>query len=413
MKSSLEYFIDQIWPFIPDSGRLGLTHKFERFREKASVPLPNPETLVFYNFDETKNRFPLAEVLKPGALSYSLVCTCKDEIEGLQTFIDSVENQSLLPKEVLICDAGSTDGTFERLEKWGREETRFVVKLIREEGAKISRGRNLAANLSTTEYLLFADLGTKLDQSWASNLCAGFLTQEEIGFVMGFYKPIHSTWWHEPLAFFLLPRWDLIDPQTFFASARSLGVTKRLYDEVGGFPENLSHAGEDSLFNFFVKQKAKRVAFVPEAVCYWQMERDPLKMWKSIYRYAKGDAETGFLFWGYYRELLIKLSKLVFDIGVFGILFILGWYLQFGFLSDILRMFSYVFLVMGGYRVCRLAIEYGVFLKGGVGEMVQRFFVLWYFLSAQVLGFLGGVFYRKGKTRGAKEGDFAISSLSS
>jgi hypothetical protein len=152
-----------------------------------------------------------------------------------------------------------------------------------------------------------------------------------------------------------------------------------------------SHAAEDSLFNFKIKQKARGVVFVLEALSFWRMEVDPLKMWKSIFKYAKGDAETGFLFWSYYRELLFKISRLVFDLGVFIVLFFLSWFLNVGFVSDILRMFSYIFLSLGTYRAFKMALEYGVFHQGEIKVKVKRFLVLWYFLTAQVFGFLSGL----------------------
>ncbi len=391
MKSSLEYFIEAIWKYIPEGDRIRVTHKFERFRERARIPSPMPETFVLGASERIFKRYPNAMTLEKKGADYALVCTAMNEINGLEDFIHSVGQQTLLPREVLICDGGSKDGTFQRLEKWAVEEDRFKVKVVREEGASIARGRNHAAALSTENYLLFTDLGTQLEENWAAYICSSFFFKDSVEFVMGFYEPRFTTWWHDPLAYFLLPRWGTIDPQTFFASARSLGVTKALFNEVGGFPETLSHAAEDSLFNFKIKEKAKTVVFVPEALSYWRMEADPIKMWKSIFKYAKGDAETGFLFWSYYRELLFKFSRLVFDLGVFIFLFFLAWFLSLGFLSDILRMFSYIFLSFGTYRVFKMALEYGVFHQGEIKVKVQRFLVLWYFLTAQVFGFLRGL----------------------
>ncbi len=208
---------------------------------------------------------------------------------------------------------------------------------------------------------------------------------------MGYYKPVYSKDWHEALAYFLLPRWESIEPETFFASARSMAIKRDLYGEVGGFPEELTHAGEDSLFNFYVMGKARKVAFIPEAIVNWRMEPDLWKMWKSIFRYAKGDAETGFLFWGYYRELLIKLSKLGFDLLVFLLIYLLAGYLNLILISSALRFVSYPFLLFGIFRIYTLSKEYGVFLPGSVKEKARKFVMLWYFLSAQVCGFLSGV----------------------
>ena len=42
---------------------------------------------------------------------YVLISPCRDEADYIQTTIDSIVNQSLLPEKWVIVDDGSTDGT--------------------------------------------------------------------------------------------------------------------------------------------------------------------------------------------------------------------------------------------------------------------------------------------------------------
>jgi glycosyltransferase involved in cell wall biosynthesis len=391
MKSSLEYSIVKVWPYLPEGMRIAFTGKFEQFREKANIGITKVNTQVYYVAPEIKVRFPTAEFLELGKGKYSLIATCKNEIRGIGEFSESVKSQTLKPVEVVICDAGSTDGTLEFLEEWARTEDQFSVKVIKADNVNISEGRNIAVKGSREEILLFSDLGTTLDPNLALYLVSAFGNNKSIEFVMGYYKPTFSASWHEALSYFLLPRWDLIEPETFFASGRSMAVSRSLYDKVGGFPEELTHAGEDSLFNFNVRRIVNGIAFVPEAIAHWKMEPDLWKMWKSIFRYAKGDAETGFLFWSYYRDLLIKLSKLGFDLLLFLFFYFVAGYLALILISSVLRFVSYPFLLFGIYRIYILSKEYGVFLEGSIKEKAMKFSVLWYFLSAQVCGFLRGV----------------------
>ena len=49
---------------------------------------------------------------------FTLVSTVFNEINRLEYSIREIERQSLLPDKIIIVDAGSRDGTFERLLDW-------------------------------------------------------------------------------------------------------------------------------------------------------------------------------------------------------------------------------------------------------------------------------------------------------
>ncbi len=70
----------------------------------------------------------------------SLVLTVLDEAASIDLLLGSVAGQSRPPDEVVVVDGGSRDGTWERLQGWADT---LPLKLLREDGANIARGRNV------------------------------------------------------------------------------------------------------------------------------------------------------------------------------------------------------------------------------------------------------------------------------
>jgi glycosyltransferase involved in cell wall biosynthesis len=74
---------------------------------------------------------------------FTLVTTVFNEISRLDNTIRDVEAQTVRPAEIVIVDAGSRDGTLERLERW-RQESTISVKVIVKPKCNVAEGRNIA-----------------------------------------------------------------------------------------------------------------------------------------------------------------------------------------------------------------------------------------------------------------------------
>lgn len=78
----------------------------------------------------------------------SIVIPTKNEAKCLPTLLESIKKQTLQPKEIIVADAGSTDGTRKIAEDYGA----IVV-----EGGMPGVGRNRGAEVATGEIILFLD----------------------------------------------------------------------------------------------------------------------------------------------------------------------------------------------------------------------------------------------------------------
>jgi glycosyltransferase involved in cell wall biosynthesis len=88
----------------------------------------------------------------PSTVSISAVITTYQSVECVESALDSVYGQSVLPSEVLVCDDGSTDGTSE---KAGGYSDVKVLELPHSGMVATSRNRGIAS--ASSDWVAFLD----------------------------------------------------------------------------------------------------------------------------------------------------------------------------------------------------------------------------------------------------------------
>lgn len=84
-------------------------------------------------------------------LKVSVIMPCLNMAEYIEACLDSVVCQTLKEIEILVIDAGSTDGTIEILDKYAREDSR--IHIIHSEKKSYGYQMNLGVSMSNGEYI--------------------------------------------------------------------------------------------------------------------------------------------------------------------------------------------------------------------------------------------------------------------
>jgi polysaccharide pyruvyl transferase CsaB len=264
-------------------------------------------TVVLYTdrndlFPGYQPRRPLGPTAPPN-MKVSLITTMKNEAGSVEEWFAGVEAQTRRPDEVIVVDAGSTDGSAERLEALAQRSA-VPVRLLRLPGANIARGRNVAVEAALHPILAITDLGCSLPPDWLARIIVPFGDNPEIEVVAGWYTPEAHTALGRCAQYELVPRLEEISPARFLPSARSMAVRRDAWLRVGGDPEWLTLTGDDTFYDLELKRHSKAWAFVPDACVLWHAPGSLRGIWNNLYGAGKGDGESGVFARTYWRRLV-------------------------------------------------------------------------------------------------------------
>lgn len=102
-------------------------------------------------------------------MSLSVVIPALNEAEGLTRLLAQLAEQTMPPDQIVVADAGSTDGTRAVVEAAGAS----VV-----DGGLPARGRNAGASVATSDMLLFLDADVDLEPTFIAEALAEFSERE-------------------------------------------------------------------------------------------------------------------------------------------------------------------------------------------------------------------------------------------
>ena len=228
----------------------------------------------------------------PSTRKLSLVATVLNERAHLREWLELIAGQSRLPDEVVICDGGSTDGTCEELRAWAAERStpKFPLRVICKPGANIANGRNAAIAAACGEIIAVTDAGCRPRADWLEQLVQPFERSAAVQAVAGSYRFLVRTRFQQAAAAYLGQPWRQAG---FLPSSRSVAFTRAAWQAAGGYPEWLTHAAEDTLFNYSLLASGSQFVAAPGAIVDWELRPNAGAFIRMIARNAFGDTETG------------------------------------------------------------------------------------------------------------------------
>ncbi|SFC05141.1 Glycosyl transferase family 2 [Flexibacter flexilis DSM 6793] len=223
---------------------------------------------------------------------FTLVSTVFNEINRLDQTIADIEAQTLPPTQIIITDAGSTDGTYERLMRWKTESKIEIVVLVKER-CNVAEGRNMAIQAAKYDLIASTDFGCRFLPKWLESIMTPF-EDEKIRIVAGSYKVREE--YVDTLAakadWVLANAYQIQMDQYFVPSSRSIAYYREIWESVGGYPEWVTLAADDSTFAYLIFKKGIKMHYVDEPNVYWLRHKTFTGFKKECWRYGLGEGET-------------------------------------------------------------------------------------------------------------------------
>lgn len=220
-------------------------------------------------------------------MNISICITVLNEERSIGRLLDSLLNQTKKPDEIIVVDGGSKDKTVEIINHYQRKDAR--IKLLKEKCSR-AKGRNFGVEMARGEIIAMTDAGCVAHPDWLKNLTAPF-ENTDVDVVAGFYKMTGETPLQKAESVFMGVRPRNFDVE-FLPSTRSIAFKKAIWERVGGFPEKLRGAAEDTVFNYGLIKAGAKFSRMKSAVVEWGMPQTVEDFFSKIKAYAQGDAKS-------------------------------------------------------------------------------------------------------------------------
>lgn len=218
-------------------------------------------------------------------MNISVCITVFNEEKTISKLLDSLLLQTKKPNEIIIVDNFSTDKTVEIIRHFQKKNKH--IKLLIEKCTR-GKGRNLGVEVSKNELIAMTDAGCIACHDWLEKISQPINHGAEV--VAGFYEMTAKNSMQKAMKVFLGTSSSEFN-DSFLPSTRSILFNKKIWEEVGGFPEHLNTA-EDTVFNYKLLKFGAKISRVKNAVVEWGMPSSITNFQLAIYNYAKGDARS-------------------------------------------------------------------------------------------------------------------------
>jgi glycosyltransferase involved in cell wall biosynthesis len=223
---------------------------------------------------------------------FSLVSTVFNEINRLDQTIAEISSQTLQPAEIIVTDAGSTDGTYELLLRW-QATSKVPIVVLQKHRCNVAEGRNMAIKAAKHELIASTDFGCRFEPDWLENLMAPFAEADTKIVAGAFTVQEHEINTLAGKADYILANGYPVDlGQYFVPSSRSIAYYREVWEKVGGYPEWLTLTADDSTFALVVVKEGYTFKFAHKPCVYWGRHKTFLGFQKEFLRYGLGEGEA-------------------------------------------------------------------------------------------------------------------------
>lgn len=198
----------------------------------------------------------------------SVVVPIRNEERTIGALLECLDKQTRRPDEIVIVDGGSTDSSLAVIQKY--IDRGYAIKLVRTEHAYPGEGRNRGIEEAEHATIALTDGGVRLDRDWLKKLCEPVERDPAVSVVYGTYEPLTNTFFEQCAALAYVPARSGAEKGNIRGpSIVSALIRKGVWATIGGFPPH--RASEDLVFLERVDQGGFKVAYAPDARCYWRM----------------------------------------------------------------------------------------------------------------------------------------------
>lgn len=189
--------------------------------------------------------------------------------------------------ELLVADNGSTDATLEIVESY-RDRLPALLVVDASDRRGMGHAINVAVRAATGEAVLFVNDDDIVADGWLAAMGAALREHEVVAGALEFDR-LNEPW---AVAVRGRPQSDQLMHfelgQLPFAFTATLGVARRLHEDIGGFDEEMDTAGEDVDYSWRLQYAGRDIHFVPGARTHYRLRGGLRAVFVQARRYGEG-----------------------------------------------------------------------------------------------------------------------------
>jgi cellulose synthase/poly-beta-1,6-N-acetylglucosamine synthase-like glycosyltransferase len=220
----------------------------------------------------------------------SLIITVFNEENNIRKLLLALKKQTVMVRELIIVDGGSTDRTWDILKAETKKWPELHIFLV---PGNRSVGRNFGVNRAHFPIIVFTDAGCTPENDWLEEITRPFL-DSKIMVVSGYYRGLPQNLFQSCLVPFVLVMPDRVNKYNFLPSTRSMAIRRSAWNKSGGFDPKLTH-NEDYAFAKWLEKMGFKFFFAPDAVVGWQPRKNLRQASWMFTRFAIGDIQAGLI----------------------------------------------------------------------------------------------------------------------
>lgn len=217
-------------------------------------------------------------------MQVSVVVTVLNEADNILGLLLGLLNQTQQPNEVVVVDAGSTDGTLQLIKVFREKYPNFPLKVFSKKGNR-SFGRNFGIKKTQSSWLALTDAGCLPHKTWLEELIKS-AQETKVEVVAGYYDACPRNKFEAAVIPYMLVMPDQLDPNHFLPATRSMLFKKEVWQKMGGFSEDLTLSEDYALAHKIAKSEFK-ISFTQKAKVTWL----PIQTWTHFFQTVSQMAE--------------------------------------------------------------------------------------------------------------------------
>jgi len=241
----------------------------------------------------------------------SVVVPVRNEVASLPALLNGLQEQTHPVDQVVIVDAGSSDGTRELAQRLVGHDARYRVLEVGP--ASPGTARNAGIRAARNDWIALTDAGIRPESSWLEALADVARTDPDVKVVFGNFEPVGGSFFQRCAALAYVspkratPAGAARDP--FIASSL---LHRDVWKAAGGFPD--LRAAEDLIFMERVSALGVAVRRAPSATVWWTLAPTLRSTFRRFELYSKHNVFAGrqrHWHYGVARKYLVSLPFLV------------------------------------------------------------------------------------------------------